>query len=394
MSRLPFPTPIGATDPIFASRTAQVLRVPDANEKTVDSYCADLTASGFSLIAENRLPGGHFFTYTDGITKLSVSFLLRQKEMRIFFEPFQPAHRLASMGSHLYDQVTLTQYCTHTSRSTVTSTGSGMGYILRRTDGQLIVVDGGYHSAPDYADDYPTFRDLLWELSDGRKPHVALWILTHPHSDHFEVLTKMTEEDATIDAYLSTLVKKGETYSHFAEDMAARIPHYEEKNLSVHTGDRLDLGDMLLEVYTCPEELELYDRNALLGTDGNDQSLIFALHIGAQKVLFTGDAYRAAADQALAVAGGAIRADICQIHHHGRTNRRDDPFYSLVAPKVALWPGCYAQIDKDGLRGANGWILGPHSSVLDHYVAFDGTVTISFPYTCQNRPYRSPRPIR
>ncbi len=390
MKNLSFPVPDGLTVPVNVSRHASVIRDLSANERSVEAYLDRLTEAGFSLLTSHSLPGARFYTYTDGVTKLSVSFLLRRKEMRIFFEPWKPSPDLSAMGSKRYDRISLTQYCTHTSRSTVTSTGSGMGYVLRRTDGSLIVIDGGYHSAPDYEDDYPSFRDLLWELSDGHKPHVALWIITHPHADHFEVLTKFTEADASIDAYLSTLVKAGESYSDLADDMIARLPHYPEKNLSVHTGDLLDLGEVKLEVYTCPEELELYDRPALISTDGNDQSLIFALHIGTQKILFLGDAYRAAADQALEIAGGAIRADICQIHHHGRTNRRDDPFYSLVAPKVALWPGCYAQIDKDGRRGANGWILGSDSTVVDHYVAFDGTQTLTFPYVPTGRPYRSP----
>jgi hypothetical protein len=58
---------------------------------------------------------------------------------------------------------------------------------------------------------------------------------------------------------------------------------------------------------------------------------------------------------------------------------------------VVLWPACYAQIDNDlAHRGSNTWILGELSTVLDHYVAYDGNQTLTFPYEIQNLPYRTP----
>jgi beta-lactamase superfamily II metal-dependent hydrolase len=171
--------------------------------------------------------------------------------------------------------------------------------------------------------------------------------------------------------------------------MAKRVPHYDEKNIPAHAGDLYDFGDVKLEVYSTCEEPELYGAAPL--RDDNNQSFIFAFHIGEQKVLFVGDAYHGAEQFALEIAAGHIRADICQIGHHGRVSHKDDLFYSLVAPKVALWPACYAQIDNDlAHRFSNTWVLGELSTVVDHYVAFDGTQTLTFPYEIQNLPYRSP----
>ena len=307
--------------------------------------------------------------------------------MRIFYEPMPVAPDFSAMGEKKYDKVELTQFCTNTSRAVVTSTASGMGYVLRLTDGRLIVIDSGFCTS--YGDDYPDFKKLLWDLSDGQKPHVALWMISHPHEDHFGALLKFTDEDADVDAYMSTLVRNGSPYEGCAKDMAARVPNYAEKNITAHAGDLYDFGDVKLEIYTTCEEPELYDAAPL--RDSNNQSMIFAFHIGDQKVLFTGDAYHGAEEYALQIAAGHIRADICQIGHHGRTAHKDDLFYSMVAPKVALWPACYAQIDHDlEHRFSNTWLFSDDTTVIDHYVAFDGNKTLSFPLEIGGHPYSSP----
>ena len=387
MAELKFPIPAGASAAQSVSRTADVIRVSGANEQAVSYYIYQLEEAGFTRLMYNHLPSGIFYAYTDGTVKLSISFLIARAEMRIFYEPMPAIPNFSAMGEKKYDAVTLTQFCTNTSRAVVTSTASGMGYVLRLTDGRLIVIDGGF--ATSYGDDYPDLKKLLWDLSDGQKPHVALWMISHPHEDHFGALMKFTEEDADIDAYMATAVPADTSYAGCANDMAKRVPHFDEKNVPAHAGDLYDFGDVKLEFYTTCEELSLYDTAPL--RDSNNQSFIFAFHIGDQKVLFTGDAYHGAEEYALQIAAGNIRADICQIGHHGRTSHKDDLFYSCVAPKVALWPGCYAQIDNDlEHRGSNTWTLGPLSTVVDHYVAFDGTQTLTFPYEIQNLPYKSP----
>lgn len=389
MVELKFPMPAGATPAVGASRSVDVIRVPGANEQAVAYYLVQLEEAGFTRLMGRKLPSGEFYAYTNGEVKLSISFLILKAEMRVFYEAMPKIPDFSAMGEKKYDKITLTQFCTNSSRAIVTSTASGMGYVIRLTDGRLIVIDGGFHSAPNYGDDYPDFKKLLWDLSDGQKPHVALWLLSHPHADHFDVLTKFTPEDADVDAYMSTLVRTDAPYAGCALDMANRVPNYDAMNISAHAGDHYDFGDLSMDVWSCCEENELYDAGAL--RDVNNQSIIFTFNIGDQKLLFVGDGYHGAGHQALAIAGGAIKADICQIGHHGRVPHKDDLFYSFVSPKVALWPACYAQIDNDlAHRGSNTWVLGELSTVVDHYVAFDGTQTLTFPYEIQNLPYRSP----
>ncbi|MBQ7334968.1 MAG: MBL fold metallo-hydrolase [Clostridia bacterium] len=383
-----FPRPEGAEEETTVSRTANVCRVLGAKEEDLQQYCALLKEAGFRSLMERVLPGGLFCAFSDGEMKLSVSFLTERKELRVFSEPMLVIPDFSARGDAKFPCVTLTQFCTHTSRSLWCNTASGMGYVIRLTDGRLLVIDGGFHQEPNYENDYPEFMALLRELSGEENPRIALWIITHNHRDHYGVLAQVQPEDAEIAAYMSTLPAEGVT-EEACRQMMESIPSYAEKNIPAHAGDRYDFGDLILDVYYSCEENELYDPEPM-HRDCNNQSLIFAVTVAGQKILFTGDGYAPAVNRAAELAGEEIRAEICQIAHHGRTSPRDDKFYQKVAPKVALWPGCYIQIDHDlQYRNSNTWIFGEDSTLTDHYVAFDGTVTLELPYLPHGVPYDS-----
>lgn len=384
---LSFPIPAGASNPVPCSRTSDVCRVFDATEENLKEYHDSLTDAGFSLITERRLPSGIFYTYTKDKAKLSVSLLRTRKELRVFSSFNHPLPPFSAMGEKKHNFVTLTQFSTASSQSVDSKSCSGMGYILRLRDGRLIVIDGGFHSEP-FEDDYPELVRVMWELSDGKKPHVAAWIITHSHLDHYGSLAKFTEEDADIDAYISLLSKEG-VADNACLDMMSSIPNYSEKNYAPHAAERIDFGDVVMDVHYTYEEGELYSPERVQG-DVNNHSLIFSFTVDGQKLLFVGDAYYHAAILAAELASDDIKADICQIGHHGRTTSKDDLFYQLVAPKVALWPGCYEHIDLFRLiRGTNRWIFGEESTIVDHFVATDGHQTLTLPYTPVGLPYCS-----
>lgn len=364
---------------------AEAKKGAEAFEQTL----AALTAGGYCVASERESGENRFAALSDGKRKLTVAFLGAEGLLRVIAEPIPPALRPEPCGPSRYPAVTLTQFATHTSYSArVRGSASGMGYVLRLRDGRLIVIDGGFHLAPDFGDDYPDFRSLLWELSGGARPNVALWVLSHAHIDHYGLLRSWKPEDAEIGAYLATLPPQGISDAACA-DMAQSVPFFAEKTVRAHTGDLFDFGEVQLEVfYTC-EDLVVRNPEAL-SRDLNNQSLIFAVRAGGEQVLFTGDARYPALDCAVRTAGERIRSGICQIPHHGRTVAGDNAAMSRIAPHTALWPACRTQIDYDSshLEGVNAWIFGADSTVTDHFVANDGTVTLTLPYRAVGRPYR------
>ena len=356
---------------------------------TFEKTLAVLTAGGYRLTANRESGGNRFAALSGGNRKLTVGLFAVDGLLRVTVEQMPRVLMLGAQGPARYPAVTLTQFATHTSYSTrVRGSASGMGYVLRLRDGRLIVIDGGFHLAPDFGDDYPDFRDLLRELSGGERPQVALWVLTHAHVDHYGLLRSWKPEDAEIGAYLATLPPDGISDAACA-DMAESVPFFAEKTVTAHTGDLFDFGDVQLEVfYTC-EDLAWSNPEAL-SRDLNNQSLIFAVRTGGEQILFTGDARYPALDRAARTAGERIQSAVCQIPHHGRTVAGDNAAMSRISPKVALWPACRTQIDYDSshIEGVNAWIFGADSTVTDHFVANDGTVTLTLPYRAVGRPYR------
>ena len=365
-----------------------MLRWENTDQEQWRNYCAALETAGFVRTAENQIGEHRFATYKRDSDKLTVSYLSGIGEIRVIGEENRPFDFMTEKEGE-EQAVTLTQFSTHTSHSRKTrGRASGMGYIFRLRDGRLFVIDGGFHLAPEFGNDYETLVPLLWELSGGKKPRIAAWMITHPHKDHYGVVRQWKEEDGEIEAYLTNLTPD-EAAVNLNADLVVSVPHFEEKNRTIHTGDVLRFGGLEMEFFYTSEDMFVENGKGLLG-DGNNISPIFRVTVGGQRIIFTGDARPSAQKRALRVAGDEIAGDICQISHHGRTEGAQNVFYEAVSPRVALWPGCHTQIDfdTDTVEGCNAWIFGETSTVIDHIVANDGTKTLTLPYTPQNRPYQ------
>lgn len=388
ISSMQFPILPGATAAAKCSRGAVMLRSDQADEFLWTDYLLLLQKAGYHPY-RNRICGqDRFAVFTNGALKLTLSYLNTERSLRVIAEVLPQLADFSRQMPICHSAVTMTQFSTYTSCSTkVRGSASGMGYIWRLTDNRLIVIDGGFHMAPEFENDYPAFLRLLRNLSGDQKPQIALWILTHPHIDHYGVLKQIQPEDADIAAFMATLPPEG-INDDACWDIMTGIPDFQKKNIPAHTGDCYSFGDVELEIYCTCEELAAYDDEPIR-KDTNNQSLIFGIRAGGQQVVFTGDAHFPALNRAVSICGERLHADICQIPHHGRTVAGDDAFLSFVAPKVALWPACRTQIDYDTEHlQVNTWIFSDASTVKEHVVANDGTVTLTLPHLLRRLPYR------
>ena len=64
---------------------------------------------------------------------------------------------------------------------------AGMGDVIVTDNGKLIVIDGG--GAPDAED----LLCLIEKCAGFSKPTVELWIITHPHGDHYGALRAISQ---------------------------------------------------------------------------------------------------------------------------------------------------------------------------------------------------------
>jgi competence protein ComEC len=106
---------------------------------------------------------------------------------------------------------------------------------------------------------------------------------------------------------------------------------------SLKKGDDLKLGDARLEVLWPDEGFE---------GNWNENSLVIMVREGGKKILLMGDVPARVEGLLVKEHGGALRADILKVGHHGAAGATSADFLEAVRPKWAV-----ISTDKDNIRG-------------------------------------------
>ena len=232
----------------------------------------------------------------------------------------------------------------------------GMSYVLRLSDGRLVIIDG----ANVYEKDVDNLFARLQKDSPFAKPVIAAWIFTHPHSDHYfcffpfmDKYADMVEiqkfffhfpEAEDFDHYpkLSKVERVFPRYSgeegitssqilaRFYEKVAQLgIPVY-----TPHSGQQYDLGNAALHFFSTMDDTIHCSNNI------NASSLMFTFQLAGQKIFFGADG--SFSDALLAERyGDELKSDLLQFPHHGFASGTADGqirALRLIAPSVCLLP--------------------------------------------------------
>lgn len=202
-------------------------------------------------------------------------------------------------------------------------TDFGLSYTVRLSDGRFIVFDGGLNTP----EDRKTLFDSLVEQSEGRTPHIACWILTHPHNDHnrcFNGFWVDYEGKVKLDSVLWHFPEADdlEHYPKLAASSDDRTNTEETvlnqeiikkigcKAYTAHTGQTYQFGDAKMRILSCMENTIHLSGNI------NTISPVIRMELGGQVILWTADAYCKPARLAERY-GEELKADILQVFHHG-----------------------------------------------------------------------------
>jgi len=252
-----------------------------------------------------------------------------------------------------------------------------MGYILQSRDGSLIVVDGGC------AANAPRLLETLKKLG-GEKPHVSLWVLTHPHQDHiFGFISLMTEHqgELTVGKVVQGFPRR-EFLEQYAADEVPELQAFEDIRhelpvVTVKRGDRFSCGDFAFEVIyanevSCPEN------------PCNNSSTVYRAEVLGTTVLFPGD-MGPEAEERLLDRPEKLKADIVQMAHHGQGGI-SKAVYDHIRPKLCLWPTMRWLWENDGGKGPGTGPFMVHVTrqwmeklnVTSHLVSKDGDSFVRF----------------
>lgn len=253
---------------------------------------------------------------------------------------------------------------------------AGMGYLIVTENGRLIAVDGG--NTEDAAD----FCELITKYSpDGE---VDLWLLTHPHTDHFGVLSGIAGNEE-----LSSRIKVKKLVSLFGTE--ADMPSDETEaarrvialdahasilarlgccHAEVSEGNTYTVDSAKLRIIALPKDL----------SRANASSMIFSVSTNGKKVLFTGDCTTDRLKDAFDRYKSELKSDVLQIPHHGLCDTGHIPFYEAVGADTLLVPICKSG-EESMKSGYYGDAIEPqlYAEKLANKIhrAYEGTVEIT-----------------
>ena len=232
----------------------------------------------------------------------------------------------------------LIQYRTHASLydgpfdSKVGWAAAGMGYLIVTDGGRLIVIDGGF------AEDVPDLLALMREQTGREVPHVDLWIITHPHGDHYFALRELakTPERIRVDTLMYHF--PAEFRDRNGNGCAGAIRDLESIAAALGAAVKLPTVDEHIDVNGLDIHILYTPTDCSILNNPNQLSLIFTVQGPRRKLMITGDAYSRNMQIAVWRYGKSLKADILQLPHHGLCDTGNPEFYKYVDADTVLIP--------------------------------------------------------
>lgn len=223
------------------------------------------------------------------------------------------------------------------------TTNQNMSFIVVNSDGQIIMIDGGYDA------DAQNIINMVKALQPSvGKPVITAWLLTHGHIDHISAITPVLNSgEVVVNAVYHDIpseeawaAAKTAGYDNGSgdTDATARTNLYsalESAGLTAirpKTGERLTFGSAMFDILYTPT-----DNGTFTSNYGNNTSVIYKLNTTEKDILFLGDAGTDLGAWLLEKKAEELKSDIVQMAHHGQNGVRQ-PVYQAIAPSIALWP--------------------------------------------------------
>lgn len=202
--------------------------------------------------------------------------------------------------------------------------GQGDSLLIRTSDGQDILIDGG----PDDS----VVQSLSRALPPGDRD-LELVVLTHPHADHVNGLVAVTQRFTVRRALLTEVRFRQGAYLAWLEELQQqRIP--EETAIA---GQRYLVGAAELDVLWPGRDLsgEAIDHdNAANGGGVNDSSIVLRLTCDGSRAMLMGDA-SSDIEERILDGGVDVQADLLKVGHHGSRFSSGTRLLAAVRPRWA-----------------------------------------------------------
>jgi len=231
-----------------------------------------------------------------------------------------------------------------------------MCYIMRLADGTFFIIDSAETATA------PRIYDVLKKQAlDPENIVISGWMITHPHSDHyngFRAFAAAYADDPTItirdfiyNFADSANIKEASALAqdNIVNDMKTAFP--EAKHNFVHTGNILRYADMELLVLYTQEDFIAANNGIVCNVNGT--SLVSRMVFKGGASVFVPadhptDGYSSGGtwcENKLEIwYGTGLKSDISTTFHHGFNGGAHEQIYYTIAPDIVLWCADYQRI--------------------------------------------------
>jgi len=388
MIQIPAFGEIGYSD-IQENKTSRVILIPNTQSARFDDYCALLERAGF--VCKERFTADHrsFAAYAKDSWGVFLNYFANTAELQIVVE---------ENSTYFSFSDTEGQVCTTPRVTQVMQVDYGLSYVIRLSDGRLVIIDGGNA----FEEDAAALFNRLKADSPVEKPVIAAWIMTHPHSDHMNCFFPFMNrygKDVTIERFffnfpeaddlahypaLDTISARSRLWAgedinntQVIRQFLARVEVLGVPVYTPHTGQCYTLGDADLQF------LATMDDTIHVSTNINAASLMFMMELGGQKIFFGGDG--SFSDSRLPERYvQELKADILQVPHHGfgcGTDEAQIRGYLLMRPRVCLLPASQKEAYTSFTTYREGTNFLMTRMNVEEMIAGEAERTLELPYS-------------
>ena len=346
----------------------------------VQAYCRELEAAGLRLYQSNQFGNSYYYIYERGSLTVTCAFDGNAKETRITFDR-TGARAQNEEDNAGWTEVT-TPLLTQLQLNNLSGSNSGMGYVLRLSDGRFVVIDGGHN---DY-DDYVRLYDVMKSQCVGtEEPVVAAWFITHPHGDHYGVLLQFAPAYGHKVKIEQVIYNFGssQTLASYTPDLALAksIDATADAVVCARSGQSFYLADAIIDVFFTPDDCYPVLKSKGVSS-GNENCINLRIRIAGQTIMILGDTEVNESNLITARYDASfLKADIVQQAHHGYW-AGSDALYAAIDADTVLWP-CPPQWYYDLHTGDHGATSNRYNTnnATQVILAGNGTHVLALPYT-------------
>lgn len=236
---------------------------------------------------------------------------------------------------------------TQLGRAGASRAAAGECIVVQLEDGSFVIIDGGPHNDHDTAE---LLRFLQVNKPTAHKKPKVVWLITHSHSDHVELVIdflKANADNIALELFcwnnpIISADKEAQCYDGGAERYEGHIADIERileeqypdtPILNCHTGQSLYLAGCRIDVVHTHEDIFpawVWNLNVASTTfKFNFESGHTFLALGDSETnncIFMAEVYE-----------NMLDCDIVQVSHHG-LNGATKEIYERIKPAIAFWP--------------------------------------------------------